>query len=66
MIEEHEPAEFYKDAKKWKDVHGARKYMEDMVYRPLANTLTGAKDFDISMDDIEKYNIRIDKEYEDD
>ena len=66
MIEEHEPAEFYKDPKKWKDVHGARKYMEDMVLRPLMNTLAGTKDFDISMDDIEKYNIRIDKEYEDD
>jgi hypothetical protein len=66
MIEEHEPAEFYKDPKKWKDVHGARKYMEDMVYRPLANTLVGSKDFDISMDDIDKYNIRIDKEYSDD
>jgi hypothetical protein len=66
MVEEHEPCEFYKDPKKWKDVHGGRKYMEDMVLRPLMNTLAGTKDFDISMDDIEKYNIRIDKEYEDD
>ena len=66
QIEEHEPCEFYKDPKKWKDVRGAKQYMEDMVYRPLANTLLGSKDFDISMDDIDKYNIKYQEEYSDD
>ena len=66
MIEEHEPCEFYKDQKKWKDIRGAKQYMEDMVYRPLANTLLGCKDFDISMDDVDKYNIKYQEEYNND
>jgi len=60
QIEQHEPAEFYKEPKKWKDFNKLRQYQKDMVLRPTLNTLANLRDFNIDIDDIEKYNLRDD------
>lgn len=59
MVEQHEPADWYKDEKKLSDIKGYKKYMKDLVYRPLANTLLGSRDFNIDLNDIEKYNLDV-------
>lgn len=62
QVEMFEPADFYKEGTKYYDESGARKYEKDMSLRPLLNTLCGHKDFDINMDDVEKYDIRCKKQ----
>jgi hypothetical protein len=62
MVEEHDPADFYKEPKKWKDQNKLRRFYKDLVLRPLLNTLTGSKDFDLNLDDVEKYNLDAEEE----
>lgn len=57
MIEQTKPAELYKEPKKYKDFNKLDRYFKDIVLRPLLNTLVGHKDFDIDIEDVEKYNI---------
>ena len=57
QIEQTKPADLYKDYNKYRDTSKLRKYYKDLVLRPLLNTLAGKRDFDISMDDIEQYNL---------
>ena len=57
QIEQTKPADLYKEPKKYKDFNKLRKYEKDMVLRPLLNTLAGHKDFNIDIDDIERYNL---------
>lgn len=57
MVEQTMPADFYKDKNLYKDMTKKRKLMTDLVYRPLANTLTGSRDFNIDINDIEKYQV---------
>lgn len=57
MVEQTMPADFYKDKSLYKDMTKKRKLMTDLVYRPLANTLTGSRDFNIDINDIEKYQV---------
>ena len=57
MVEQTMPADFYKDKNLYKDMTKKRKLMTDLVYRPLANTLTGSRDFNIDVNDIEKYQV---------
>ncbi len=57
QIEQTKPADLYKEPKKYKDFNKFREYERDMVLRPLLNTLAGHKDFNIDIDDIERYNL---------
>ena len=57
QIEKTKPCEYYKEPRKYRDFNKVRLYYKDLVLRPLLNTLCGQKDFDINIDDIEKYNI---------
>ena len=57
QIEQTKPADLYKEPKKYKDFNKLRKYEEDMVLRPLLNTLCGHRDFDINIEDAERYNL---------
>ena len=57
MVEQTMPADFYKDKNLYKDMTKKRKLMTDLVYRPLANTLIGSRDFNIDINDIEKYQV---------
>ena len=61
QIEQTKPADLYKEPKKYKDFNKLREYERDMVLRPLLNTLAGHKDFNINIDDIERYNLEDDK-----
>ena len=57
QIEQTKPADLYKEPKKYKDFNKLRQYEEDMVLRPLLNTLCGHRDFDINIEDAERYNL---------
>ena len=57
MVEQTMPADFYKDKNLYKDMTKKSNLMTDLVYRPLANTLTGSRDFNIDINDIEKYQV---------
>lgn len=57
MIEEHEPADFYKDPNRWRDTSHRRKYYKDMVLRPTLNALVGSRDFNINIDDVSQYEL---------
>lgn len=57
QIEQTKPADLYKEPKKYKDFNKLMKYEKDMVLRPLLNTLAGHRDFNINIDDIERYNL---------
>lgn len=47
MIEETEPAEYYKDDNLFKDYDKIDEYFKKYVVRPLKNFITGTKDFNI-------------------
>lgn len=57
QIETTKPADLYKEPKKYKDFNKLQRYEKDMVLRPLANMLCGMRDFNIDIDDINKYNM---------
>ena len=57
MIEEHEPADFYKDKDRWRDTTHRRKYYRDNVLRPTLNTLANMRDFNIDIEDVKKYML---------
>lgn len=57
MIEEHEPADFYKDTDRWRDTTHRRKYYKDNVLRPTLNTLANMRDFNIDIEDVKKYML---------
>lgn len=57
QIEQTKPADLYKEPNKYKDFNKLRKYEKDLVYRPMANTLCGHRDFNINIEDIEGYNL---------
>ena len=60
MFEETKPLEVMAkiDKSKFVDYSKRKKYYEDLVLRPLCNTLAGHKDFNIDMSDLEVYNIK--------
>ena len=48
MTEEFDPADWYKDRKKFRDIDGIEEYMADFVDRPLKNYVTRSRDFKVS------------------
>jgi hypothetical protein len=55
MIEETEPAEFYKDKKLFSDVDNIDSYLQKFLIRPLKNFVLGARDFNINDDEMDEY-----------
>ena len=60
QIELTKPADIYKEPKKYKDFNKVKQYYEDICLRPLKNCLLGAKDFNIDIDNLDKYNLEED------
>ena len=50
MIEENEPADYYKDKGLFKDYDNIEWYFDKYVRRPLKNFVTGSRDFDVTED----------------
>lgn len=57
LVDENNVKEVYKEPTKYFDHNQIAKYEKDMCLRPLANMLVGHRDFDINMEDIEKYDL---------
>jgi hypothetical protein len=51
MIEENEPADFYKDKKLYKDFDGIDFYFRKYVTRPLKNFITQSRDFNVDIEE---------------
>ena len=45
-IEQHRPAEYFKDKKLYEDFDGIKEYFERFILRPMKNLLTGTREFD--------------------
>jgi hypothetical protein len=52
-MEKYEPAEWYEDQKKFKDIEGIDEYLKTYVTRPLKNFITGSRDFDSVLDNLQ-------------
>ena len=71
MIEETEPADFYKDKGLFKDFDNVEFYFEKYVTRPLKNFIMGSRDFNVEAekefddedDTFDINNIGLDDEY---
>lgn len=48
IIEQNEPADYYKDRELFKDFDGIEQYWKNYVVRPLRNFVTGSRDFNLS------------------
>lgn len=48
MTEEYDPADWYKDREKFRDIDGIEEYGNDFVKRPLKNYVTRSRDFKVS------------------
>lgn len=57
LIDENNVQDVYKEPTKYFDHNKIHKYEEDMCLRPLGNMLVGHRDFNINIDDIERYNL---------
>lgn len=57
LIDEKNVADIYSEPSRNYDLNKVHQYEKDLVLRPLANMLVGKRDFDISLDDLEKYNL---------
>ena len=64
QIEMTKPADLYKEPTKYKDFNKVRKYYQDICLRALKNTLAGTKNFDIDVDNLDKYELE--EVYDDD
>jgi hypothetical protein len=62
QIENTRPCDLYKEPNKYKDFNKIQRYEKDMCLRPLLNTLCGQRDFNIDIDDVERYNMDCDEE----
>lgn len=56
-VDENNVKDIYKEPRKFEDFNKYRKYQNDLVLRPLKNTLAGNRDFNINIDNIEEYDL---------
>lgn len=62
IMEQTKPMEVYATENvDYNDFTKRKHYYEELVLRPLCNTLAGHKDFNIDMSDLEQYNLKGDK-----
>lgn len=57
LIDEKNVEDIYSSPSRNYDLNKVHQYEKDLVLRPLANMLVGKRDFDISLDDLERYNL---------
>ena len=57
MIDENNVKDIYSSSCEYKDLNKIQKYYKDMCLRPLGNMLLDNRQFDIDINDIEKYNM---------
>ena len=56
-IEEHNSWELYNRQKKYENDSQVRKYLKDLVLRPILNFVCNNKDYNINIDDVSEYNL---------
>ena len=54
-VEKYTVADYWKDKKKYVDMNSIQKYEEDCVLRPTLNSLVDNRNFDLDLEDLEKY-----------
>lgn len=58
-VEQHTVCEVYKDPHKYYDMNCIRTYNKLFSKRPLMNSILGSRDFDVDLDDLDKYKIEV-------
>ena len=56
-IEEHNSWELYNRQKKYENDSQVRKYLKDLVLRPILNFVCNNKDYNVNIDDVSEYNL---------
>ena len=56
-VEEHNSWELYNRQKKYENESQVRKYLKDLVLRPILNFVCNNKDYNINIDDVSEYNL---------
>ena len=56
-VEEHDSWELYNRQKKYENESQVRKYLKDLVLRPILNFVCNNKDYNINIDDVSEYNL---------
>lgn len=57
LVDENNVEDVYSEPSRYYDLNKVHQYEKDMVLRPLGNMLAGNRDFNLSIDDIDKYNL---------
>ena len=57
QVNENNVEDIYKDTDKYYDYTKLRAYNKDCTLRPLANMLLNQRDFNINLDDLNRYNV---------
>lgn len=52
-IEKSKPAEWHNEQMRYKDMDGLSKYIEQYITRPIKNFITGSRDFDVDIEELE-------------
>jgi hypothetical protein len=55
LMENEEPAEYYKDKEMYKDFRGIHAGWIREIKRPILNLITGSKDYNIEKEDAEEW-----------
>ncbi len=61
LIDENNVQDIYKEPRKFADFNRYIEYIEKFSLRPLKNMLTGTREFDVDLTDLDKYNFDTDK-----
>ena len=64
MVEEEEPAEYYKNKGMYKDFRGIHKGWITTIMRPLVNLVTGSKEYNLDSDQASDYLERTEEDGE--
>lgn len=57
MVEEHDSWELYNRQKKYENDSQVRKYLKDLVLRPILNFVCDNKNYNVNIDDVSQYNL---------
>lgn len=57
MVEEHDSWELYNRQKKYENDSQVRKYLKDLVLRPILNFICDNKNYNVNIDDVSQYDL---------
>ncbi len=57
MVEENDSWELYNRQKKYENESQVRKYLKDLVLRPILNFVCNNKDYNVNIDDVSQYDL---------